>query len=133
MSDFKIDFCEAERVAACAELLDKLRPGWEQEIDLSVLSMAVGNYDEATGIGCIVCQLTKMEFWEGLAVLGIDKPRQLGLVAITAGQGEYQALDEAWIALIKERFSSGNLSRVEHEHCACGCGAHMGCFIWDNE
>ncbi len=103
-----------QRVAKGAAFLDGRYPGWERRINLGTLNLALGDYDESTEGGCIVCQVTRGEFWRGASRLDVPSVIGYGFCATPLGEvdapQQYAALDEAWISLIKERFDTGNLS-----------------------
>jgi hypothetical protein len=102
------------RVARGAAWLDSVHPGWERRIDLSTLDLALG------------CRCVLGQIWADKATAhqtGFGWARKLlpddeeSLVTPATAHGfagvgtrEVRALDEAWIALLKERFASGLLS-----------------------
>ena len=102
------------RVAKGAAALDKVMPGWESKIDLSIL-------DLGDGCRCVLGQLfgekATLEYqhangwWYALKHFGIGySPEGFNVATEKARLVEFAALDEAWISLIKERHDSGALS-----------------------
>lgn len=105
-----------QQVAAGAEWLDAERPGWELLIDLGRLNLASG-WDCVCGQ--VFVGLVEDGFVSGYE--GAHKtlfPEQTavwseahGFYSLTiTGKSDLQV---AWTALIKERFSTGNLSGSE--------------------
>ena len=99
----------AKEVAAGAEWLDEVNPGWEREIDL-------GTLDINDCYNCVLGQsLRKMAAEKGYATgyhYGADalsNAENVGHWVFTHGflMGNDEPL---WRELIKERFSTGNLS-----------------------
>ncbi len=100
-----------KRVAAGAALLDGELPSWVDEIDLGSIDMSIGakvwNDTSDSPCGCILMQLYG-SYVEGKTELGILGPEaeELGFEAIDVPlSSEYEALDEAWTALIEARRS----------------------------
>jgi len=100
----------AERVAAGAAWLDERKPGWERKIDLAALQIKLP-------CRCVLGQVFAGGREWGRNGWGYARrewpeanPAALGFAAVDA---DYPALDEAWITLLKERFSSGALSDAE--------------------
>jgi hypothetical protein len=104
-----------KEVAAGAAWLDENFPGWEREIDLGTLDM---NDCQA----CICGQSLRQVAKEAGAHSGYDHAKALNADdwgtgyfwaenhGFTCRDGKWYALEELWSNLIKERFSSGNLS-----------------------
>ena len=100
----------AKEVAAGAEWLDEVSPGWEREIDLGKLNIH-------NRCACICGQsLAKfvIDKWStgyeyALRVAGTNGSRQGWKWAIDHGF-DLEENEPLWRELIKERFSTGNLS-----------------------
>ncbi len=99
-----------QRVAAGAAWLDEHEPGWERRIDLATL-------DLASSCRCVLGQLFAGKvsahgsgyFWA--LDQGLEGTEELGFCApLVEDHRDWPSLDEAWIALIKERFACGLLS-----------------------
>lgn len=90
------------RVARGAAWLDEVMPGWERKLDLGIL-------DIATCSRCIVGQIEIRAPSPscGLEDVGLDTA---GSHQSAAGRFEGRLLTDAWVALVKERFNTGNLS-----------------------
>lgn len=114
----------AAKIAKGAARLDERFPGWEREIDLNKLDMASGNplQDGDDVKACILCQVTKVSYGSASILAGFPplfmKDEGEGFI-VYLGPGYpndaaiskiYDALNEGWTELIKERFSSGTLS-----------------------
>ncbi len=92
-----------ERVAAGAAWLDANEPGWERRIDLATLEVA-------DGCRCVLAQIMpEHRFYRILARLGLPGSRAIAY-GFATDRGDWEALDETWVALIKERFDTGTLS-----------------------
>lgn len=113
-----------ECVARGAEWLDTVHPGWERRIDLANLELSVT-------CRCVLGQIFKPDSSEELRDF---RTGWSALRAVAHGHYDsefcepdwelwitrhgferfadvtYDELDEAWIAVVKERFASGNLS-----------------------
>lgn len=104
------------RVQRGAELLDEKLPGWERKIDLGTLEISnpclcvLGQaFGEFTG-GLGLLQLG-LGFFIGLNVLFPDDYSCEYLYGFDAQKpGDLALLQDAWVELIKDRFSSGDLS-----------------------
>ena len=120
--DEDLDRC-VERGAAW---LDKVRPGWEREVDLALLEMSLG-------CRCILGHITGFtdrqmdglclhETGYGLVTsvieaAGFDGDLWARRHGFDAPSGvEFDALEEAWISLVKDRFDSGDLSDSASRH-----------------
>lgn len=91
----------AERVQAGCEWLDKIRPGWDRDIDLTVLDLS-----DCTV--CVVGQLTDGESEAGIWALMADYPGdsddawpiELGFNDV---EEQYEALTGEWYRVIRAR------------------------------
>ena len=101
----------AKRVVAGAALLDaEWGRGWHTEIDLDQLDMSIGNRSSNVPegddqCGCILMQLYG-GYTDGKLELGIGGPEaeELGFEAMEVPlDSEYNALGDAWTALISNR------------------------------
>lgn len=129
-----------ERVATGAAWLDATIPGWEQKVDLSKLDLRytcrciLGQVVHSPNVECVfdgdgMCMtgshyedsgewFPDMTHTAGFALVTgwIETLGYEASVQWTQDHGfydwdiNYAPLDEAWISLIKERFSTGNLS-----------------------
>lgn len=120
-----------ERVAAGAAWLDETYPGWERVLDLGTLNLAEGAHCVLGQIGRAIgvamgCHVTA----SGTLQLGLQTVsgysllfRVLPMMRVHVGYGfltgngsgvsypsEWPALEAAWVALVKERFSADALS-----------------------
>ena len=99
----------AKEVAAGAAWLDEVSPGWEREIDLGTLKIS-------DCYNCVLGQsLRKVAAKEGYESgyhYGTDALSGTRFIASWAyDHGFLVERDEAlWVELLKERFSTGNLS-----------------------
>lgn len=101
-----------DRVAAGADLLDQLDPTWAWRIDLSTLvvsdSFWYGNRPQG---GCVVMQVTDMDFRDGLKALGLyptfpkETPYDVGLPLgfCVVDPEEYDATYWAWVEEVLNR------------------------------
>lgn len=110
----------AKEVAAGAAWLDEVKPGWEREIDLGTLDLTQCHH--------CVCGQSLRDVAEDAGVFsGYDYARLLATGSsfsnaswIWAVEHGFSARDDdewvyneaLWVELIKERFSTGNLSDV---------------------
>lgn len=99
-----------KEVANGAAWLDENYPGWESRIDFGSFSIVEC---EHCIIGQTVCDFLEIsmdnrsEFFYGLDV---SWRRDHGFDMLDWNKQRKQAIELAWTTLIKERFSSGNLS-----------------------
>lgn len=111
--DAKTDAIEA-RVARGAAWLDENEPGWERRIDLAKLNLG-------DGCRCVIGQVMQEgDYAATMRRLRRGDPHSCvwpvahGFNVDLEDDGFryalYRALDEAWTALLKERFASGLLS-----------------------
>lgn len=112
----------AAKIAKGAARLDERFPGWEREIDLNKLEMASGSpLREGAMKACILCQVTKKSYGYAARTVGFNymfgEDEDEGFIVYLGFGREdkdiaetYDALNEGWTELIKERFSSGTLS-----------------------
>lgn len=91
----------ASRVRRGAELLDRVRPGWERELDLERLAVR----------DCHQCVLGQLfgEYKDGLRMLGKwsselwDSRVPFGFALRLGERPYFPALTDAWRALVRER------------------------------
>jgi hypothetical protein len=91
-----------------ARFLDRLKPGWDQHIDLPNVSVAT--YDS-----CVLGQLHSGNYQHGLAVLGLSPAEacrfgfdlfplaRLPSLQLVGSRSQFDYLDECWRRLINER------------------------------
>ena len=96
------------RVARGAAWLDSEQPGWERRIDLATL-------DLQDSCRCVLGQVFGTElhhdgFRWALSNLTVPAVIGLGFDEPPFAAPSWEELDEAWIALLKERFDTGSLS-----------------------
>lgn len=112
----------AARVARGAEWLDKVHPGWERRIDLSVLVLSdctkcvlgqlVPNCEYDTGYEAVLWAMTDGVGEIKAAQWATDHGFNAGGGLSAATRCRYVNLDAAWTDLIKSRFDTGALSDV---------------------
>jgi hypothetical protein len=119
----------AAAVARGAAWLDMVHPGWERKIDLARLELrdecrcvlgqlcTIGTEDEAQKNGTMGYKLVTDVVWDAWGAIdgsprtwAVDNGFNIDYRPRIIHDAEFSALDEAWIALIKERFASGLLS-----------------------
>lgn len=123
-----------EAVARGAEWLDKVNPGWERKIDLSNLKLAdgcrciIGQVVSASYLGELdeennITGMFRYAVSPYIALFASFKPDrpavpdefdmftiEHGFFTAYDSSYDFHDLDEAWIALIKQRFELGILS-----------------------
>lgn len=108
----------AERVARGAAWLDERFPGWERKIDLGILDISDAEC-------CVCAQVIPKELVEAVVAEAAHRGRFFsypsGYTAVATANGGtnlarhgfvFSQDQDAWVALIKERFASGHLSDV---------------------
>lgn len=108
-----------QRVAAGAEWLDAEWPGWEPRIDLGSLDIANGREcicgqgfaDLVAGDDEVIRSGYDYAYWHRFPRKDADWSADHGFYGWTADDDD--DLRDAWVALIKERFSTGTLSGSE--------------------
>lgn len=98
-----------QRVACGAAFMDRERPNWEQDVNLSILNLGDNE-------SCILGQYYS-EYGLGTVVLGLSMRRQYryGFIATKEGGcAEYPDLTEAWaneiVARLKKTMSAKNIA-----------------------
>jgi len=122
-----------EEIARGAAFLDEVRPGWERQIDIGTLELnacdqcVLGQVfgEEAERTAAIARKATETEdaVWFNLydhtgfdwARVNLDVPdtASLGFSALGGRRDlmdNYHTLTDEWVAFIKDRFDSGQLS-----------------------
>jgi len=106
------------RVARGAEWLDEQEPGWERRIDLAALDLEDGCrcvlghvFNDAAIVASVTADYIGGYQW---ALRHFEKPwawaRGHGFLWKSGALSDIDALDEAWISLVKTRFDTGALS-----------------------
>lgn len=103
------------RVARGAAWLDQNEPGWERRVDLAKLELQ-------DSCRCVLGQVFAEQaeqqtpgldgYWwaERYYWIVSERSKAHGFVRDVEAGEEWSVLDEAWIELLKERFSNGTLS-----------------------
>lgn len=99
-----------KEVAAGAAWLDEVSPGWEREIDLGTLKMQ-DCYNCILGQGVRVAALKAigLSVQEGKTAYSVLYD-EYGVDWVTNHAFSSEFNEPLWVELIKERFSTGNLS-----------------------
>jgi hypothetical protein len=99
----------AKEVAAGAAWLDKVKPGWERGMDLGVLDL---NDCYNCVLGQSLREVAAEKGYESGYHYGLDGLSGATFAARWAGDHGflYESDEPTWRDLIKERFSTGNLS-----------------------
>lgn len=116
----------AKEVAAGAYWLDSNFPGWEREIDLGTLNLndcaecvcgqslaKFVNRQFATGFDIAMKRIVGTDNWRVNRIHGRQWAKEHGFDSDCFR--ENTALEVLWRELIKERFSSGNLSDLQED------------------